>query len=141
MRAVHERLREALQVTRLSVASGDRTAAAGRDLLLYCHGFCTALDGHHRGEDDVLLPVLAERHPALRPTIDKLRQDHSMVGSLLTSLQELVDRDPTAAELDQHLEGLAAIMESHFRFEERTLLPVLDDLELDAAPSAVFGPL
>ena len=82
MRAVHERLRAALQVARSAVASGDG-ATASRDLLLFCHGFCTALERHHRGEDDILLPVLAERHPGLRPTIDKLRQDHSMVGYLL----------------------------------------------------------
>ena len=59
----------------------------------------------------------------------------------MTALQDAVDADPTTAELDQHLEGIAAIMESHFRFEERQLLAVLEDLELDAAPSAVFGPL
>lgn len=31
-------------------------------------------------------------------------------------------------------------MESHFRFEERELEPLLDQLELNADPAAVFGP-
>ena len=37
--------------------------------------------------------------------------------------------------------GVAAIMESHFRYEERQLLAVLETLALDADPEAVFGPL
>lgn len=36
---------------------------------------------------------------------------------------------------------LAAIMESHFRYEERRLLGPLSALELDADPPTVLGPL
>jgi hypothetical protein len=43
--------------------------------------------------------------------------------------------------LDRHLEGIAAIMESHFRYEERQLLSVLETLSLDAPPEEVLGPL
>lgn len=32
-------------------------------------------------------------------------------------------------------------MESHFRYEERQLLPALAGFEWDAAPGAVLGPL
>lgn len=32
-------------------------------------------------------------------------------------------------------------MESHFRYEERQLLTVLETLSLDADPGDVFGPL
>lgn len=32
-------------------------------------------------------------------------------------------------------------MESHFRYEERQLLAVLERLELEAEPRAVLGPL
>ena len=51
LRAVHERLRAALRVTRTAVQDGEPADPAGRDLLLFCHGFCTALTGHHEGED------------------------------------------------------------------------------------------
>ena len=37
-------------------------------------------------------------------------------------------------------EGIAAIMESHFRYEERQLLAVLDTLTLDADPHDVLRP-
>jgi hypothetical protein len=52
-----------------------------------------------------------------------------------------VDTAAAPAELARHLEGLAAIMESHFRFEERKLLDILQSLDWDAEPTAVFGPL
>lgn len=141
MRAVHERLREALRLTRIALAGGASTEPAQRDLLLFCHGFCTALTGHHEGEDRELFPAIATAHPELRDTLRNLQQDHSMIAHLLTGLRAAVDRTAPPAELDQHLEGVAAIMESHFRYEERSLGVVLEALELNADPGQVFGPL
>ncbi|WP_349877624.1 hemerythrin domain-containing protein [Micromonospora sp. HUAS YX12] len=141
MRAVHGRLREALEVTRRALADGEPARPATRDLLLFCHGFCAALTAHHEGEDRGLFPAIAARHPELRDTLDRLRQDHSMIGYLLTGLSAAVARDAPPAELARHLEGVAAIMESHFRYEERQLLTVLETLTLDDDPADVFGPL
>ncbi|MGV9371936.1 hemerythrin domain-containing protein [Micromonospora tulbaghiae] len=141
MRAVHERLREALELTRRALADGEPARTATRDLLLYCHGFCAALTAHHEGEDRSLFPAIAARHPELRATLDRLRQDHSMIGYLLTGLGAAVARDAPPGELARHLEGVAAIMESHFRYEERQLLAVLETLSLDDDPGDVFGPL
>lgn len=141
IRQVHARLRQALAVTRDEVADGLSAADLGRDMLVFCHGFCTALDGHHRGEDRVLFPAIAAAHPDLRPTLRALEQDHSMIGHLLGGLQAAIDRGSTTEELDRHLEGIAAIMESHFRYEERALLTILETLDLDADPSDVLGPL
>ena len=64
-----------------------------------------------------------------------------MIGHLLGGLQAAVTRAAPPTELDRHLEGVAAIMESHFRYEERQLLTVLENLALDADPDAVLGPL
>jgi hypothetical protein len=64
-----------------------------------------------------------------------------MIAHLLAGLQAAVDRSAPPAELDRHLEGIAAIMESHFRYEERQLLSILDTLALEAEPSDVLGPL
>lgn len=55
--------------------------------------------------------------------------------------QAAVSQSAAPIELDRHLEGIAAIMESHFRYEERQLLSVLDRLALDADPRDVLGPL
>lgn len=137
---VHHRLRRALEVARQEAADGD-AGSATRELLLYCHGFCAALDGHHRGEDVLLFPAIAETYPELEPTLRRLEQDHSMIGHLLGSLQAAVERSAGSVELGQHLEGIAAIMESHFRYEERALAVVLEGLDLSADPADVFGPL
>lgn len=64
-----------------------------------------------------------------------------MIAHLLAALRAAVDRTAPPDELDRHLEGIAAIMESHFCYEERSLLTVLDTLGLDADPDDVLGPL
>ncbi len=141
LRRVHVRIREALHVTREAVRDGTSSEQASRDLLLYCHGFCAALDGHHQGEDRALFPAIEAAHPQLAPVLRALTQDHSMISHLLQGLRGAVDRSASPAELDQHLEGVAAIMENHFRYEEKQLLTVLEDLQLHAAVPDVLGPL
>lgn len=141
LRRVHARLREALAVAQEALADGTVGAAATRDLLLYCHGFCTALDGHHRGEDRTLFPAIAAAHPELEPTLRYLEQDHSMIAHLIGGLTTAVDRAAPPPELQRHLDGISAVMESHFRYEERQLLTVLDSLALDPDPYEALGPL
>ncbi|HEX6335955.1 MAG TPA: hemerythrin domain-containing protein [Jiangellaceae bacterium] len=141
LRGVHSRLREALTVTQQALSGGEPAQPATRDLLLFCHGFCTALTAHHQGENRDLFPAIAEQHPKLRETLHYLQQDHSMIAHLLAGLQAAVAQTASPAELGRHLDGIAAIMESHFRYEERQLLTVLETLALDADPQAVLGPL
>lgn len=141
LHAVHERLRSALHLTMEAVADGREAHRASRDLLLFCHGFCAALTGHHEGEDRTLFPAIAATHPELRDTLRYLEQDHSMINHLLAGLQAAVDRSASPAELAGHLEGVSAIMESHFRYEERQLLTVLESLELSGDPKEILGPL
>jgi hypothetical protein len=140
MREVHDRLRAAHRVALDEVAAG-RTPSGSRDLLLFCHGFCTALDGHHRGEDALLFPAVAAEHPDLAEPLRKLVQDHAMIGHLVGALQADVTASAAPDVLGRHLDGIGAIMESHFRFEERTLLAILDRLDLRAEVPDVLGPL
>jgi hypothetical protein len=123
--AAHTRLRGALQTAREALVAGE-TASVREDLLLHCHGFCSTLGAHHLREDAELFPELAARHPALAPTIAKLAEDHAMIAALLVEFDGALSTDAPAADLLQHLEGLGAIMESHFRFEERELVGLLD---------------
>ncbi|GAB3303913.1 hypothetical protein GCM10027298_21820 [Epidermidibacterium keratini] len=138
---MHERLREALRLTRSALDEGAAAQSASADLLLYCKGFCVALTGHHEAEDRTLFPAISAEHPELAPTIRRLEQDHSMIGYLLGNLQAAVDRTAPRAELERHLEGVAAIMESHFGYEERALSDVLAALQLEVEPSDALGPL
>jgi hypothetical protein len=71
--------------------------------------------------------------------LQSLEQDHSMIARLLSELRGAVDRAAPPHELSRHLEGVAAIMENHFRYEERQLLAVLDTLELTVEPSEALG--
>jgi len=139
----HQRLRRALRVAQDSVGDADSgEAGSGRaDLTLYCHGFCAALGGHHVSEDAALFPELSARHPRLQPVIAKLRQDHEMIAALLTGFESAVTSGAAADELARHLQGLSAIMESHFRYEERELGGVLAGLDLEADPHDLLGPL
>ncbi len=141
LRAVHDRLREALAVTRAAVADGKSGDATTRDLLLFCRGFCAALTGHHEGEDQHLFPAIEAEHPELGDALRALQQDHSMIAHLLNALEAATSRAAPAHELDQHLEGIAAIMESHFHYEERVLTEVLSGLNLDTGSDTVLGPL
>jgi len=139
LRAVHARLRKALAATRQALAEGEPLQSASRDLLLFCHGFCVALSGHHVAEDRELFPTIAAEHPELGETLRKLEQDHTMMAHLIAGLQSAVDTRATPEQLTRHLEGLGAIMENHFRYEERELLVILETLGLDTEPARALG--
>ena len=146
LRRAPSRLREALSATRRALdqeadAATVLRGAITRDLLLLCHGFCTALDAHHRGEDRRLFPAIEAEHPELAPVLRRLEQDHSMLSHLLGELARAADGAGSAEELELHLDGVSALMESHFRYEERQLLAVLEDLALEDDAASVLGPL
>ncbi|MEL4319987.1 hemerythrin domain-containing protein [Leifsonia sp. YIM 134122] len=144
MRAVHERLRQALAAARETVESGGDTASVARDIRLFCWGFCVALDGHHASEDTALFPEVVRQHPELQPIIAKLMQDHRMIAHLIRDLERALQSGAEPALLLGHLDGIGAIMTSHFGYEERQLLGVLDTIEVsstDATPRSFFGPL
>lgn len=92
-------------------------------------------------EDIALFPELSARFQALRPTIAKLKQDHEMIASLLRQFDHALISAAPPSELSLHLEGLSAIMESHFQYEERQLLGILSMLELRADTHTLLGPL
>jgi hemerythrin-like domain-containing protein len=136
---VHDRLRQLLRIARDSTRS--ERDAARRELLLHCHGFCLALRGHHESEDTGLFPEISARHPQLGPVLDRLKQDHDLVASLLRELDHSLTRTDSAEQIARHLDGIAAFMESHFRYEERQLLSVLSTLRLTIEPERLLGPL
>ncbi|KQR39136.1 hemerythrin domain-containing protein [Microbacterium sp. Leaf159] len=141
LRRAHTRLRAALEATRAALDDDADAPDAASDLALFCIGFCSALDGHHLSEDRALFPALREEHPEFGDVIDKLMQDHSMLAHLLGALRTAVESGESAETIERHLDGVGAIMESHFRFEEREILTPLRALHLDRAVPDVLGPL
>lgn len=156
LRRVHVQLRRALALAREAVedvADGTQPEGgpgAARELLLFCHGFCAALSGHHRAEDGALFPQVVAAHPELAPVVAKLTQDHSMIEYLIGGLDAALTRGAPAEETLRHLDGIEAVMETHFGYEERQLVAVLDasqDWGASATSSLgedrrrLFGPL
>ncbi len=101
-------------------------------LLTHCLAFCTALTNHHQGEDDGLFAQLLHEHPDLAPTIAKLVEDHGFIAAILTRVRDLAQQAATGSQdadpetIGRELDGLAAIMESHFGYEERAIAAALD---------------
>ncbi|WP_028849897.1 hemerythrin domain-containing protein [Thermocrispum municipale] len=145
--SVHHRLRDAMQVVREALDDAadavDVHADVARDLQVYCRAFCAALDGHHRGEAEALFPRLRRQRPELAEAINSLLQDHSMIDHLLGGLRKVLDSsDSTSADVTQHLDGISAVMETHFRYEEKVLAAALDELaDPDLDLPTALGPL
>lgn len=142
LQAVHRRLRDGLQVAREAIDRGVAAERLGRELLIYCWGFCTALDGHHTSEDRALFPLLQAERPELADVIGKLKQDHSMLSHLIKALTAELTEDADAASLHRHLDGIEAIMETHFGYEERQLRTALAELPaIDRTRTELLGPI
>ncbi|MDG4756796.1 hemerythrin domain-containing protein [Micromonospora sp. WMMD710] len=101
-----------------------------RDLRAHCLTFCAALSRHHTGEDEGAFRLLADQVPELRPVIANLITDHEVVAGILHRVEDLLGTDTPmpAAQVRAELDGLAALLESHFRYEEKRLVTALDAL-------------
>jgi hemerythrin HHE cation binding domain-containing protein len=142
---VHDGLRADLDRLRTALDAGEDVAAA-RTLPQHCLAFCAALGRHHRSEDADVFPALGERHPELAEVLARLREDHAVIAGLLTSLAASTDALPAHPDADQRsrfraeLDGVGALMESHFRFEERRIRSALDAwTDAPAAGPALVG--
>jgi hypothetical protein len=122
---VHAQLRDMLDDLRDGVVPEPDFAA-------HCVAFCAALTNHHTGEDETVFPLLAERHPELRAFLAELRRDHEIIAGLLSRLR-------TGAGDENDFDGLAAILETHFRGEEKRLTEVLNAVEPSAALRGLGG--
>ncbi|MFI6757830.1 hemerythrin domain-containing protein [Micromonospora sp. NPDC050417] len=134
---VHIWLREQLEDLRDNVdAYFAGEGLPPRDLRAHCLSFCSALTRHHTGEDRGAFPVIAEEFPELRRVITELKTDHNRIDWILGNLERLLgdlpaDPDPGAASrVRAELEGLSAIMETHFTYEEKKLISVLNSMDL-----------
>ncbi|NUU17354.1 hemerythrin domain-containing protein [Cellulomonas humilata] len=123
---VHDRLRDELD----RLLDGlDETSELTRELGAHCMAFCSAVGRHHTGEDRTAFPALAAQYPELRDTLEGLERDHLMVAGILQRIDDALrtaDGDPARARGE--IDGLAAILESHFRWEERAIVAALDGL-------------
>lgn len=128
---VHLWLREELAALREDTDAYLADGARPRDLRAHCLTFCSALGRHHTGADDGAFPRLVEQFPGLRPVLEELRRDHRLVQDSLQRLRALLDglyqeMDPVAVRSE--LDSLAALMETHFVYEEKRIASALNAL-------------
>ena len=112
-------------------------------LLSHSLSFCTVLHAHHSGEDGQLLPALRTAAPELAPVIGNLIGDHVLVAGILRRIRDLLtpgQAPPGPGVLARELDGLTAILESHFSYEERRIAKALDILGPQAWTADVFTP-
>lgn len=67
--------------------------------------------------------------------------DHNMLEHLIGRLTAAMDSGAGPDELHRHLDGISAVMETHFRYEESQLLVILDALALEGEPAQLLGDL
>jgi hemerythrin HHE cation binding domain-containing protein len=137
----HTDLRERLQ----DLLAGLGSAPPGGGLQAHCLAFCSALAAHHEGEDTGMFAGLLRVRPDLTAAVRKLAEDHRMIAGILASVEGLATEAAGATPqrrqaISRELGGLAAIMESHFGYEERALSSALDGGVPDTGwTTAVFG--
>lgn len=123
----HQELRRRIELLK---AGFDQPQPA-RTLRTHCLAFCAALTSHHQGEDGGLFADLLRQRPDLSGTIAKLVEDHEMIASILARVAEIGGQISGSAgsapeSIRRELDGLTAIMESHFAYEERAIGAALD---------------
>lgn len=116
-----------------------------RDLGTHCLAFCAAVTRHHTGEDTSVFPVLAERHPELREFLAGLVRDHHVIAELLAGVSAAALRLRGEADHERvrwiqgELDGLAAVLETHFIGEEKRLVAVLNAIDPSVGLTGLAG--
>jgi iron-sulfur cluster repair protein YtfE (RIC family) len=110
-------------------------------LQAHCVAFCVALTSHHTSEDATAFPVLAAQAPELASVLEQLSQDHRLVEDIVRRLRELLASvtPDTVDEVRREIDGLSAILESHFRWEEKALVDALNALDTARSTEELFG--
>ncbi|MFJ8913192.1 hemerythrin domain-containing protein [Amycolatopsis sp. NPDC102389] len=134
---VHNWLRKELALLHDDLGSvAEGRAERLRDLRAHCLTFCSALTRHHTGEDGGAFLVLADKFPELRPSLEELAHDHGVMTGIIERLEELVagvgpgSSQDEILDVQRELDGLTAIMETHFRYEEKRIVEVLNSLDM-----------
>jgi hypothetical protein len=115
---------------------GLTVAQLGWQLSSRCQYFCEALAVHHMVEDARMLPTMLRHFPELRPTIERLQQDHKDVHRVLKTIMRAADAmdadaPDTVQELANAMAAMADHLETHLDFEEESLFPYFARMNVD----------
>ncbi|MEU9186805.1 nitroreductase/quinone reductase family protein [Streptomyces sp. NPDC048484] len=125
VKVIHDAFRRELALIRAEMS--DAGPALGAQLRINCLTFCQGLHNHHTGEDIAMFPFLADHHPELSPTLDRLREEHVQIAALTTELKQVIGADSADPQhVREEVERLTIALEAHLTYEEEQLIPVLD---------------
>jgi deazaflavin-dependent oxidoreductase (nitroreductase family) len=125
LKLIHDAFRRELALIRKEITESGR--GLGVQLRVNCLTVCHGLHRHHTSEDAGMFTALAEQHPELAPTLDRLRREHHKLAALLDDLREVIsaeDADPALVLAD--VERIGGQLEEHLTYEEQQLIPILD---------------
>ncbi|NBM18494.1 hemerythrin domain-containing protein [Streptomyces sp. GC420] len=139
MLVVHESFREEyarMPGLVLGVAQGD--TARAKVVADHVELIETFLHLHHKGEDELLWPKLAERAPAaLAGTLALMDEQHVALdrrlretSALLATWRQDADRT-TGSELADRLTSLGGLLTEHLAVEEKEILSIVDQYVTD----------
>jgi len=124
--AAHAGIRRELELIRAEVARSG-PGALGAQLRANCLALCQGVHAHHTGEDAMMFPALGERHPEIRPQLDRFGSEHEKVAAMVAELKAVVsDPDGDAEAALAEVDRLIAALGAHFDEEERWLTALLD---------------
>ncbi|WP_405972695.1 nitroreductase/quinone reductase family protein [Streptomyces sp. NBC_00988] len=126
IKVVHDAFRRELSLIRDELTSGTATTTLGAQLRVNCLTFCQGLHNHHTGEDTVLFPLIAERHPGSTPAVTRLREEHERIAALVEELRGTLATTGEPAVVRAEVERLTAALEAHLTYEEEELIPLFD---------------
>jgi len=130
IRAIQEEIEEFLD-ERDKLDSGEKTVPTlAYQLRKNCLDFCHQLHGHHVTEDERFFPALEEQFPELRPQLERMRQEHTVVADLISRIRATVSEagDGDAEKTKKELASLVALLEDHLDYEEKYIVEAMNDL-------------
>ncbi|MFJ8137203.1 nitroreductase/quinone reductase family protein [Streptomyces sp. NPDC096013] len=130
IKVVHDAFRHELALIRgelnKTADAGTEFSTLGAQLRVNCLTFCQGLHNHHAGEDTVLFPLIAERHPGSAAALTRLREEHEQIAALVDALRETLATPTDPAKTRTEANRLTAALEAHLDYEEQELIPLFD---------------
>ncbi|MGQ4432408.1 nitroreductase/quinone reductase family protein [Streptomyces sp. SAS_260] len=134
IKVVHDAFRHELALIRgelnkstaTDTETGTEFSTLGAQLRVNCLTFCQGLHNHHTGEDTVLFPLIAERHPGSDAALARLREEHERIATLVDALRETLTTPTAPATTRAEVNRLTAALEAHLTYEEQELIPLFD---------------
>jgi alkanesulfonate monooxygenase SsuD/methylene tetrahydromethanopterin reductase-like flavin-dependent oxidoreductase (luciferase family)/hemerythrin-like domain-containing protein len=111
------------ELHQMSLRQNDWTLGA------FCARYCAVVAQHHGLEDDSIFPHLARSEPELEPVIDRLVEEHVVIGDAIHrvdhALVEHINHPEDFEPVQEAIDFLTDALLSHLSYEEHELVEPL----------------